>query len=353
MKKLLVFVLLFVFIFSVYQLFHGQTKNQKQSKNTKTSIPTETVKSLSSFSSQSIFVPYWAVDEQALSSDYDTAIYFGITANEQGIDQKEDGYMNIPHFFHMVQPGMKTLLTIRLLSSDVNQKFVNDSAFQQTLIDESMQTAKTFGFTGIVVDFEYNALAFPSVVDSITLAMQHFETKAHTARLLYYQAFYGDNFYRLRPYDTSAIAKNTDGVFLLAYDLHKANGDAGPNFPIVSNSDYTFPQMLHDFTQQINPKKITVVFGMFGYDWTIGTQGKTTNTAIARSFSDIQNHFINSCSFSSCVIASGTAGTKITYTKGTEKHIIWIDPEDIVTKKKQLLLENGIGRISYWAYGYF
>jgi len=62
---------------------------------------------------------------------------------------------------------------------------------------------------------------------------------------------------------------------IMAYDFHKARSTPGPNFPLVVK---TFMGMIwirwqNDFLQAVPNQKLGVIFGLFGYDWPIDTQG--------------------------------------------------------------------------------
>ncbi len=231
---------------------------------------------------------------------------------------------------------------------------LDDTKYQNTVISQSLQTAQTYGFSGIVVDFEYNALPFPSVFSNITALISNFAQQTHKDHLSYGEVLYGDIFYRLRPYDVASIGKQTDMIYILAYDLHKANGDPGPNFPMDDPNDYTFPQMVADFSGKLPLNKITLVFCMFGYDWQVDNSGKAMESATAVSNQDIQQEYVNTCHFASCTVQQTSEGVAVHYTdKQKQKHIVWFDDTDTLQMKKKFLLQNRIGNIGYWAYGYF
>ncbi|HEV2339625.1 MAG TPA: glycosyl hydrolase family 18 protein [Patescibacteria group bacterium] len=301
-----------------------------------------------------LFVPYWTLNGKTLPNQYNPIIYFGITATVNGIDITEDGYKNLHVFLHTVPTGATKLLTVRLLTQDINETLLHKRALQQTIISQAIQTAQANGFTGIVVDFEYNALAFPDVVATVSSFIKNFALQTHSAHLLYYEALYGDTFYRLRPYDVGTIGKTTDGIYVLAYDLHKANGDPGPAFPLVSSIDYTFNQMIQDFSRRVPAGKITVIFGRFGYDWPVDHLGKSTAQAVTYTDNEIQQLFLSHCAFQGCSVAKTMTGIQIRYTDAAGKqHEVWFDDEVIRAQKEKLLLKNGISSVAQWGYSYF
>ena len=50
----------------------------------------------------------------------------------------------------------------------------------------------------------------------------------------------------------------------------KATVNRDPNFPFQDKNKwgYDFQQMISDFSADIPSEKLTIIFGMYGYDWT-------------------------------------------------------------------------------------
>jgi len=304
-----------------------------------------------------LFVPYWGLTSQKLPSDYDQLVYFGITANTQGIDTQEDGYKDLNVFVKRATNN-KTLLTVRMIDPTVNGRVLQDKNLQNAIIAESLQTANKYGFSGIVLDFEYNALAFDSVIKSISTFSTNFAKATHGEDLTFYQSVYGDTFYRLRPYDVGTIAKNADGIIVLAYDFHKANGDAGPGFPLSGKETqgYDLKSMVDDFAKKMPTQKMIIAFGLYGYDWQVDKTGHSQGSATPLSDLQIQQKFLANCPFSGCRIKRDimSAEMTITYTDTQKnKHDVWFEDMQSVAEKSQYLKTQGINATALWAYSYF
>ncbi len=125
-----------------------------------------------------LFIPYWVknIDIEKLDS-YETLVYFGVAASEQGIDKQDDGYKNLPLFLKSAS-GKKSYLTIRMLESKSNFAILKDQKLQDVLIAESLKLAKENGFKGILLNIEVSALPFTSLVDQITLFNKRFYTES-------------------------------------------------------------------------------------------------------------------------------------------------------------------------------
>lgn len=356
-KHIIAVILGLLCLIGIY--FFVQYNSQPLSFNTQppsiTPTPSRTI--VQGKSQKILFVPYWGLTSQQLPTNYDQLIYFGITPTMQGVDTQEDGYKDLSLFTKRVGTG-KTLLTIRMIDPSVNAKVLQDKNLQNTIISDSLQIAQKYGFSGVVLDFEYNALAFDSVIKSISTFSTNFAKATHATNLTYYQSVYGDTFYRLRPYDVEALAKNADGIIILAYDFHKANGDAGPNFPLSGKDTdgYDLKAMVDDFAKKMPTQKLIIAFGLYGYDWQIDRNGHSQGPATPLSLIQIQQKFLNKCLFAQCVIKRDpvSSETEVTYTDiSKNKHIVWFENMASVAQKSQYLRSQGINAIALWAYSYF
>lgn len=319
---------------------------------------TSTTSSISiALKTTSLFVPYWTLSSKSLPTNYDTLVYFGITANENGIEKQEDGYKNLQRFFNAASSHQKTLLTIRLFDQNTNEKILHDKNFQQKIIDESLQVAKQYHFDGIVLDLEYKALAFDGVIKSTTQFSTNFVVASRKENLLFYQTLYGDALYRLRPFDVGAIGKVSDGIFVMAYDFHKANGTPGPNFPLhpLPDDDYSFTQMIQDFSKKVAPEKITILFGFFGYDWTVNSANQSIGQATTITTKEAEAKFLPSCTLKNCQVVRDASATEyhIHYTDRDGIHEVWFEDMDSVTQKEAFLSQHGIASTGFWAWSYF
>ncbi|HEX8931689.1 MAG TPA: glycosyl hydrolase family 18 protein [Patescibacteria group bacterium] len=324
---------------------------------TKTEAPTH-LSTLKTAETQSLFVPYWTLKEQASAPVYDQYIYFGIVPTKSGIDLKEQGSLNLEHFSAFVPDHKKKLLAVRMIDPDTNFAILNDAGKQKELIDQAIMLARDNKFDGIVLDLEVSAIPFDSLIKQINQFTENFYTTIKQQKLTFEVAVYGDVFYRVRPFDIKTLAKNSDQLLVMAYDFSKAKGDPGPNFPLkgAENYGYDYTKMTEDFLRVVPPEKIVVVFGLFGYDWVVDNQGKTLEAGQAITLQEAKSKFIDACKERSC--AYSRDGKSIEMEVKYEdhngiKHIIWFEDQDSVAAKKTYLKQSGINNFSYWAYSYF
>lgn len=303
-----------------------------------------------------LFVPDWTLD--SVTGNYDQFIYFGVSPTKEGLATSDSVNKGITTFLASVPPGKQTFLTLEMVSTDVNGVILQSKLLQQKIATQTISLAKTNGFSGIVLDLEMSGIPLGSTSDEINGFTKQLYTMANAQHLQFEVTLYGDTFYRLRPFDVKQIAKNSDMVMIMAYDFHKARSDPGPNFPLHGKNTYGYDmtQMAADFLQAVPNQKLSVVFGMFGYDWPVDNQGNAIGQAQALTDSQIQHKFLNGCAFAVCQIKRDpvSAETVIHYTDDTgQKHIVWFDDRQSVSQKEKFLRKQGIGNFAFWANSYF
>lgn len=306
---------------------------------------------------KSLFVPYWSLNQE-IPDDYDHLLYFGITPTTTGIDTKELGYKRIEAFIKNAPPSVKKLLVLRMLDNKDNFDIIESKSNRSAVINETIATAKEKGFSGVVLDLEIVAIPFDSVTNNISDFISEFADDAHANDLTFVVATYGDTFYRLRPFDIKKIGSKVDEVMIMAYDLHKSRGNPGPNFPLKGKETYGYDieTMIGDFSEKVDPKKLTVIFGMFGYDWPVDEKNKATGNGKSIAYIDSKKSFIDTCSFQKCEWYRDKQSGEITVSyidEDNKKRIVWLEDPTSVARKEDFLKKRGISSFSFWAHSYF
>ena len=328
---------------------------QVQNPSTPTSIPQK-----NNPISTSIFVPYWNSNTDSIqipeisniSSTSSTLIYFGIKPGSNGINRSDEGYQKISDV------GSGNILTVRMLDSDQNLTILRNKRQQQAIIDDTIEIAKANGYKGVLIDFEITALPFQELTNQITDFIKLFSQNLKSNQLTASMTVYGDHFYRVRPFDLQALNPFIDNFYVMTYDLHKAGGSPGPNFPLKGQEVYgtDLQTTIEKLTAIIPPEKITTIFGMYGYDWMVDEKKRPVRDARAKSLQDIRREFLDACTWQNCVIKRDdtAAETEINYVDDNSRfHIVWFEDEESVEKKIEYLKTKGITSYSFWVWGYY
>jgi spore germination protein YaaH len=363
MKKLIVFVLL-ITVTAAYLFFTIKNRvrsdfHQSIIQPTLTQSPSVTVYLQKNASiTTTLFIPYWTITNSSAIGNYNSYVYFGLVPGSNGIDLAENGAEDLKLFLSVVPQNGNKLLTLRMVDTDQNLSILKNQTLEQQIISGTVGLAKKNQFSGIVMDLEISAIPFNTLEEQIDSFNELFYKTAKQSNLNFYQTVYGDTFYRLRPFDMKTMAKYSDGILVMAYDFSKANGNPGPNFPLFGKVTYGYDmtQMSQDFLQFVPDSKLTVVFGLFGYDWPVDNAGNAISQGQPLTDQQIQKKFLSGCSFNPCVIKkdSLSSETQIRYTdNNNQKHIVWFEDMNSLTAKEQFLKKQGVNSFGLWAYSYF
>ncbi len=306
-----------------------------------------------------LFVPYWSLSKGInTDKDYKTLIYFGITPSESGINKEEIGYRQLASFISQKPSHTQTLLVVRMLNADTNFAVLKAKDKQRQVINDTIAIARANKFNGVVLDLELSALPFDSLIQQINSFAQSFATEANNNELSFSIAMYGDTFYRIRPFEVKTLAKSSDKVMIMAYDFSKANGNPGPGFPLAGKSTYGYDyhSLVDNFLQVVPSEKITVIFGLYGYDWTVDEKNISQQIGKARSLVEIEEQILAKCASLHCQKHrdDASAEMRIEYTDSEgEKHVVWYEDMESVRQKEAYLKTKGITSYSLWANSYF
>lgn len=366
-KRLLAVVVLVAAVAGLYFFWQAYKVQQPNDPQTKAADQPNVNVAPARDVSTTIFVPYWFVADGAVDGDYDRSVYFGITSTRSGINKFDQGYLNISDYNELFPTGEK-LLAVRTLNSDLNLAILEDPNTQESIISGAIETAQENGFSGVVLDFELSGLSGffnEEVPGQINDFVTKFSQNVKQNNLYFAVTIYGDVFYRKRPFDVGTLANHVDEVMIMAYDFSKSKGEPGPNFPLNGREKYGYDlkAMLQDFLAVAPAEKLSVIFGMYGYDWTVDEKKRPIKPAEALSDNEIRKNYLDICDQKSCVVLKDELSqeTEINFVDSrnvapsgfVQNHIVWFEDLESARTKQQYLRSQGIGNFAYWAYGYF
>lgn len=325
-----------------------------EKKPSPTAKPKTSVKSTAS-----IFVPYWTDWQSGLTVDeYDRIIFFGLTASEDGVNKNEAGYKKLADFSNFVPQNKEKWLALQLTNAEVNFSILDNQSSWSKISQQAIDEAKKNNFGGLVLDLEMTAISSDELVKKITDFVNFFYSKTKEQNLKLALTIYGDTFYRQRPFDIENLSQSADEIMIMAYDFHKTLGQPGPNFPLAKNGRYPYDlkTMVEEFFQFIPAEKLTVIFGLFGYDWLVDEVARPISRAKALTYHQIKDKFLDSCNWQNCLVKKDelSAETEVNYVdENLNYHIVWFEDKQSVEAKMDFLKKRGISSFAYWAYGYF
>ncbi|PIS15543.1 hypothetical protein COT62_03145, partial [Candidatus Roizmanbacteria bacterium CG09_land_8_20_14_0_10_41_9] len=321
---------------------------------------------ISNTPSQSLFVPYWSLDGEPIAADaYDKLYYFGITPGGDSRVAQEAGFQKLDTFASSISQGKQTYLVLRMTDSETNSTILETSEQWPQLARETIDIVKKYNFSGLALDLESSNILDSGMIDKINRFVELFSSELKKENILFSFILYGDVFYRKRPFDVSHISSLTDELLVMAYDFHKSYGEPGPNFPLDGRASYGYDlkKMTEDFLKIVPSEKLTVIYGMYGYDWSVDEKKRPIKPARALTLSELRKNFIEKCEWKDCIVKRDdtSAEMEVNYVESVKSgdeyvmnlHIVWFEDEESVRRKTEYLNSKGIGSIAYWAYGYF
>src|SRR3989344_4347155 len=369
MKKLV--LLLSIAIISFF-LFKTYLKPKQVSIITPNNAPTTSTiqtptKNIENSSTYSLFIPYWktsllndkiSIPRIADMTDEEIKpIYFGLSVDENGLMKDEIGFKNLPQFISNFD-SKPMAITIRMLNDDTNIKILKNPDYQNNAIESLDRFLTDYSFSEIILDLELKSLPTEEVINQINQFVKKVADKTHQHNLIFSMTIYGDVFYRQRPFDIQKLSSWTDRFYIMTYDFHKSYGLPGPNFQLEKNENdnYDMKLLIDDLLRFTSSEKIVVVFGLYGYDWTVDDKDRPLKSAKAITLSQIRDKFLNNCSYKNCSINRDNKSSEshITYIDEEEKkHELWFEDENSISAKISYLKSQDISSFAFWAFGYY
>ncbi len=136
-------------------------------------------------------------------------------------------------------------------------------------------------------------------------------------------------------WDLGKFSRVTDYLILMDYDQHWQGGEAGP----IASQDW-FVQQLQDARRRVDPNKLIVALGSYGYDW---HQGKADALTVDEAW--LAAHDSNAAPRFDP--ASGNLG--FAYQDTGVTHTVWM--MDAATTWNQLAQMGGVKGVALWRLG--
>ncbi len=323
------------------------------------------------------FAPYWKFDslQNIDFSVLTTFAYFGIPVNSDGtLDTTDQGY----NTFHSDQAtqifskahssGTRVVLTLTQMDNSTIESFLDNSDAQKTLIDQSISEVKDKRIDGINVDFEYQGDPGQTYRDEFSSFIGNLKNKLHQevpgSKLTV--SVYAASMKDPKIYDISTLSKNSDGIFMMAYDFAVSGSEnAIPTSPLYGYKDGTYwydvSTAVNDFLKVMPADKLILGLPWYGYNYPVYTpQVKATTLPYwngqAQTYSVAKKINANSDGVTSYQTGwdnEGKVGYKAYYDQnnGTWR-MIFLDDQKSLSIKYDFAKSKNLGGVGIWALGF-
>lgn len=241
------------------------------------------------------FAPYWTLSKMQ-NVDFSiltTFAYFGVPVEGNGVlDTTDPGFAGFESqeatnlFSKAHKNGTRVVLTATQMDAGTITAFLSNSSAQQTAIQQIVALVKARGVDGVNVDFEYigdpgqyDRDAFSTYVGNLTKAM-HKAIPASKVTVSVLATAVKDP----TLYDISALSKNSDGIFMMAYDFaNTSSTTAMPTSPLYGYKDgiywYDVSTAVHDFLTKMPANKL--ILGVPWYSYNYGVSQPSVNSHVS------------------------------------------------------------------------
>ena len=290
------------------------------------------------------FINQRLLDAQMPYLSFLSPFTYGITENGELLPPEDDRLLSAARA-HGTQPVMhlSTLTEAGSFDTQRAETVLTDSAVQDRLVADVLQTAQRRGYAGVDVDFEY----LPG-----TLAGAYADFLARLRRLLHAQGLFlwaalapktsaGQRGLLYEGHDYAAISAATDGVLLMTYEWGYTYG------PPMAVAPLPNVRAVLDFAvTQMPREKIFLGVPNYGYDWPLPFVQGTTR---ARSISN-QEAIELALRYGIAIQYDETAHAPFfhyTDEAGTV-HEVWFEDARSLADKFSLVAEYGFQGVGIW-----
>lgn len=240
------------------------------------------------------FAPYWnfgkldSVDFSVLT----TFSYFGIPVNADGsFDKENSGYTtffskNATNIFQKAHSfGTRVVVTLTQMDNSDIESFLDSPDAQKNMIGNAVSLVAKRGVDGINVDFEYVGdpgdsyrQKFSEFILNLTTAM-HRQVASSKVTV----SVYASSVKEPKLYNIGSLAKETDGIFMMAYDFATSTATATmPTAPLYGHKQgkywYDVSTAVADFLSVMPANKLILGLPWYGYNYPVYKPGIESQT---------------------------------------------------------------------------
>lgn len=325
------------------------------------------------------FAPYWTLDKMQ-GVDFNvltTLAYFGVPVQSDGSFNTSDvGYQTFQSdkatqlFTKAHSFGTRVVLTLTMMDNTTIQSVMDNSSAQDQTISQAIQTVQSRGIDGVNVDFEYVGdpgqdyrNKFSEFIDHLTQRM-HAAIRSSQVTVSVYASAIKDP----KIYDISALGKEADGIFMMAYDFATVGADnAMPTAPLYGYKSGTYwydvSTAVSDFLTQMPANKLILGVPWYAYNYVVYSPGIKAQTRpyyswkgqpVTQTYASANSQITTASSnYYSGWDSQGQVGWKAYYvpSTGTWRMVFMDDPRSL-SLKYDFAKSNHLQGVGIWALGF-
>jgi len=234
------------------------------------------------------FAPYWVFDRRLDNVDFSvltTFAYFGIDVLDTGyLNKKNDAYRVFNSrratdiFSKAHRNGTKVVLTLTQMDNATITKFLDNPSAWKRSSTEAAAEVKRRGIDGVNVDFEYVGNPGSSYRRKFSDFVRILTTEMHRnlpdSRVTV--SVYASSAKEPKLYDIGALANDSDGIFMMAYDYATTTAEkVMPTSPLYGYKEgkywYDVSTAIEDFLKEMPAEKLILGVPWYGYNYAVAS----------------------------------------------------------------------------------
>ena len=319
------------------------------------------------------FAPFWSltkmngIDWSALT----TFAYFSLPVNSDGTIDKtsfEWEAFNGPKLASLFKKAgehkVRKVVTLTQMNAGAIESFLSDESYWSRLADDSVEILASRNLDGVNIDFEYipsNDLLkekFSRFVDFYSSTLHRRLNNPYVTVSVLASSVRFDKIY-----DIAALAKSTDGIFMMAYDFYTpSSGSIGPSAPLYGYNNgqgpfwYDVSTAVEDFIKVADSKKIILGVPYYGWNYYAYSPSPLSDSVRWTRATPTTADKVDSDKLLSITPVGGwDNNAKVSwrgYWDNTGWHVVYMEDKNSLTLKYDFAKEKKLAGVGIWALGY-
>lgn len=307
------------------------------------------------------FLPTWMIGKtQDYCEELSELVFLGVEIDPKGEliwDGQSrklygDDYIQLKK--RIRECGGKNILGVKLFKDEKIDELVNNPEAVDRLVGEIKAVVDEEGFDGVNVDIEYQGNPTAVLEDPFLNFLE--KVKAGEVGEVSLDVF-ANTIIRGNNDRLNTLLGMVDYVLVMAYDFHRPGMDyAGPVAPIEAGpGERNIMEVVEKvISSNLDKEKIVMAYPLYGYEWeTYGEEygARTGATCVMASYNRVEE-----------LLSEGVEVKKawdevsmtpwLSYKNEGRTYQIYYDDIDSLKIKYDLVVQNQLGGVGFWALGY-
>ena len=240
--------------------------------------------------------------------------------------------------------GVKVHLCVTQFDPGTLDALLGSASARERLVGNLVTQVRAYGADGVNVDFE--GVRAGQRANMVRLVEELMAAGVGEVTLATPAVDWNES------WDEDALARLSDGLFIMGYGYHWTGGDPGPNAPLEAGGTWSRWTLAWTVEQYLaagaDPRKIVLGLPLYGQRWPVRDVEAVPGDATGGGSSVV---------YASAVADAGSrrrwdSASVTPWFPGSSTQTWYDDAESIEAKTRWALLDTGLGGVGFWALGY-